>query len=304
MPTTPRLSRPALHTALFADRLLQRPLRRLALLGEDSAAAQQAALTPALTPGPGPHPVSNATGTARAEVGALSVAARYLAADTRTGIGGDFYAVQETAHGVRLLIGDVRGKGPGAGGIAAILLTAFRRAAQQAATVEEVATRLDRTMERASALRFRADADEDFATALVMEISTDLSVVRLVNCGHVPPLLLLGGRPRTLLPRRRRPPLGLAGALGTTTAPADQVRLPQGATLLLLTDGVTEARSPEGEFYDPLPGLATAYPGSPGLLLDTLCRDVHRHSGGPARDDIAMLAVHRPPGPPPRRPAR
>ncbi|TDU02724.1 stage II sporulation protein E [Streptomyces sp. 846.5] len=298
MPTTPHLSRPVRHTALFADRLLQRPLRRLALLGDDSAAAQQTALSP--------PPVSNATGAVTAAVGALSVAARYLAADSGTGIGGDFYAVQETAHGIRLLIGDVRGKGPGAGGIAAILLSAFRRAARQAATVEEVAARLDRTMERATALRFRADADEDFATALVLEISADLSAVRLVNCGHVPPLLLLlGGRPRTLHPRRRRPPLGLAGALGTSTAPADQVRLPRGATLLLLTDGVTEARSPGGEFYDPSASLAAAHPGSSlGLLLDTLCRDVHRHSGGPPRDDIAMLAVHRPPGPVSTRPAR
>jgi serine phosphatase RsbU (regulator of sigma subunit) len=296
MPTTPHLSRPVRHTALFADRLLQRPLRRLTLLGDDSAAAQQTALSP--------HPVSNATGAVTAAVGALSVAARYLAADSSTGIGGDFYAVQETAHGIRLLIGDVRGKGPGAGGIAAILLTAFRRAARQAATVEEVAARLDRTMERATTLRFRADADEDFATALVLEISADLSAVRLVNCGHVPPLLLLGGRPRTLHPRRR-PPLGLAGALGTTSAPADQVRLPRGATLLLLTDGVTEARSPGGDFYDPLASLAAVHPGSsPGLLLDTLCRDVHRHSGGPPRDDIAMLAVHRPPGPTSTRPAR
>ena len=287
MPTTPHLSRPVRHTALFADRLLQRPLRRLALLGDDSAAVQQAALSP--------HPVSNATGAVTAAVGALSVAARYLAADSGTGIGGDFYAVQETAHGIRLLIGDVRGKGPGAGGIAAILLTAFRPAARQAATVEEVAARLDRTMERATTLRFRADADEDFATALVLEISADLSAVRLVNCGHVPPLLLLGGQARTLHPRRRRPPLGLAGALGTTSAPADQLRLPRGATLLLLTDGVTEARSPGGEFYDPLSSLAAAPPGSsPGLLLDTLCRDVHRHSGGPPRDDMAMLAVHRP----------
>ena len=288
MPTTPRLSRPARPTGLFADRLLQRPLRRLALLGEDSAAAQQTALAPP------PHPVSNSTDAVTAEVGPLAVAARYLAADADTGIGGDFYAVQQTLHGIRLLIGDVRGKGPGAGGIAAILLSAFRRAAQHAGTVEEVAARLDRTMERAASLRFRADADEDFATALIVEISTDLSVVRLVNCGHVPPLLLTGRRTWTLEPGRRRPPLGLAATLGTPGAPADLVRLPRGATLLLLTDGVTEARSPEGEFYDPRSGIATSRSGSPGLLLDALCRDVHRHSGGPARDDIAMLAVHRP----------
>lgn len=287
MTTGPRLSRPARPTALFADRLLQRPLRRLALLGEDSAAAQQAALAP--------HPASNSNAAVTAEVGPLSVAARYLAADPDTGIGGDFYAVQQTPHGIRLLIGDVRGKGPGAGGVAAILLSAFRRAAQHAATVEEVAARLDRTMERAASLRFRADADEDFATALVVEISTDLSVLRLVNCGHIPPLLLTGRRSWTLEPGRRRPPLGLATTLGTADTPADLVRLPQGATLLLLTDGVTEARSPEGEFYEPLTALATARPGSPGLLLDTLCREVLRHSGGPARDDIAMLAVHRPP---------
>ncbi|WP_052433154.1 PP2C family protein-serine/threonine phosphatase [Streptacidiphilus carbonis] len=277
MPTSSHPGAPARPAALFSDRLLQRPLRRLALLGDGSAAVQQTSLG-AAAPGP------------------LSVAARYLAADARTGIGGDFYAVQQTPFGLRLLIGDVRGKGPSAGGIAAVLLSAFRRSALRAGTIEQVAARLDRTMERASALRFRADADEDFATALLVEIGPDPASVRLVNCGHVPPLLLDGGRVRTLEPRRPGPPLGLAGVLGAPAGPADPVRLPRGGTLLLLTDGVTEARSPAGDFYDPLSGPALAAPhrGGPGRLLDALCRDLRRHTVGPARDDIAMVAAHRP----------
>ena len=64
--------------------------------------------------------------------------------------------------------------------------------------------------------------------------------------------------------------------------------------LVGVPDGVGDAAVGAGaDFYDPLPGLTGARPDSPGLLLDTLCRDVHRHCGGPARDDIAMLAVRR-----------
>ncbi|NGO73922.1 hypothetical protein G5C65_37525, partial [Streptomyces sp. SB3404] len=44
-------------------------------------------------------------------VGGLSIAARYKAAQTEASIGGDFYAVQHTPYGVRMVVGDVRGKG-------------------------------------------------------------------------------------------------------------------------------------------------------------------------------------------------
>ncbi|WP_419999545.1 SpoIIE family protein phosphatase [Streptomyces boninensis] len=67
-----------------------------------------------------------------------------------------------------------------------------------------------------------------------------------------------------------------------------------GGTLLLYTDGLSEARDASGTFYDPAAELAGRTFPSPARLLSTLVKDVHCFSGGPTADDMALLAVHRP----------
>lgn len=66
---------------------------------------------------------------------------------------------------------------------------------------------------------------------------------------------------------------------------------PQGATLLLLTDGTTEARDCAGAFYDPRARLAPHANSAPGELVRLLRRDVTDHAGGEPGDDMAVLAV-------------
>jgi serine phosphatase RsbU (regulator of sigma subunit) len=87
-------------------------------------------------------------------------------------------------------------------------------------------------------------------------------------------------------------PLGM-GELGTWPDRAMPARFPRGATLLLYTDGLSEARDPCGEFYDPAAWLAgRAFPG-PDVLLSALAEEVRRHTGGALSDDMALLAVRR-----------
>ncbi|WP_309055456.1 PP2C family protein-serine/threonine phosphatase, partial [Streptomyces sp.] len=75
---------------------------------------------------------------------------------------------------------------------------------------------------------------------------------------------------------------------------ADERAYPPGATLLLYTDGLSEARNAQGVFYAPAERLAgRIFPG-PEELLDALVDDVRRHTGGGATDDMALLAVSRP----------
>ncbi|MFT2014452.1 PP2C family protein-serine/threonine phosphatase [Streptomyces sp. 796.1] len=157
-----------------------------------------------------------------------------------------------------------------------------------------------------------AEAAEHFATVLVVEVSVDGSRVRLVNRGHPAPLLLRQGRARWLEPGRRLLPLGLGldpgpdgdgprpGARDTpgrrpaAARPHDELPFPAGSTLLLVTDGLTEARNADGDFYDPLARLARLGGAAPGELLDAVHRDVLRHAGGASADDMALLAVQRP----------
>lgn len=74
--------------------------------------------------------------TPAARIGGLHIAARYEAAEEGAFIGGDLFAVQDTAYGVRLVVGDVRGKGMGAVETVAVVIGAFREAAEQESSLE------------------------------------------------------------------------------------------------------------------------------------------------------------------------
>ncbi|WP_406493888.1 serine/threonine-protein phosphatase [Streptomyces sp. NBC_01604] len=227
-------------------------------------------------------------------IGGFDIAARYEAAQADAFIGGDLYAVQDSPYGVRLVVGDVRGKGMGAVAAVSIVIGAFREAAEQEATLEAVAQRLERALAREATRRGGIEAFEGFTTAVLAELPYGRGVVRIVNRGHPPPLLLhVDGTVRCLLAREAALPLGM-GDLGTSPDRADETGFPAGATLLLHTDGLSEARNARGEFYDPEARLAGRTFRAPGELLRTLAEEVRRHTGGGMTDDMALLAVRRP----------
>jgi serine phosphatase RsbU (regulator of sigma subunit) len=229
-----------------------------------------------------------------ARIGGFDIAARYEAAQEGALIGGDLYAVQDSPHGVRLVVGDVRGKGMGAVATVAVVIGAFREAAEQESTLEAVARRLERALVREGTRREGIDDAEEFTTVVLAELPHGDGVVRILNRGHPPPLLLYGdGVVRPLPARQPALPLGM-GELGAWPDRAEETALPAGATLLLYTDGLTEARDPRGAFYDPEARLAGRAFRDPGTLLRTLAEEARRHSGGGMADDLALLAVRRP----------
>lgn len=226
-------------------------------------------------------------------IGGLQVAARYEAAQADEFVGGDLFSVTNTPRGVRLVVGDVRGKGLDAVGAVAVVIGAFREAAEEAETLEGVAQRLERALARESSQRGGLDAFEGFVTAVLAEIPPGASRVRIVNRGHPDPLLLhADGALDVLGPSVPALPLGMD--LGVWPDRADEWDLPAGATLLLYTDGLSEARDAEGVFYDPAERLrGRIFPG-PEELLSALTDDVRLHTGGESTDDMALLAVMRP----------
>ncbi|MFG2333671.1 PP2C family protein-serine/threonine phosphatase [Streptomyces sp. NPDC048604] len=227
-------------------------------------------------------------------IGGLQVAARYEAAQADAFIGGDLFAVQDTPHGVRLVVGDVRGKGLDAVEAVAVVIGAFREAAEQEDALEDVAQRLERALFREGRRRGSLDAFEGFTTAVLAEIPNGRARVRIVNRGHPEPLLLHadGGLER-LTPSQAALPLGM-GDLASWPDQVDERPYPTGATLLFYTDGLSEARDGDGVFYAPGERLAGRIFQGPEALLDALVDDVRRHTGGGATDDMALLAVSRP----------
>ncbi|MGW5274460.1 PP2C family protein-serine/threonine phosphatase [Streptomyces sp. NPDC004044] len=226
-------------------------------------------------------------------IGGLQVAARYEAAQADEFVGGDLFAVAESSYGVRLVVGDVRGKGLEAVGTVAVVIGAFREAAEQEDSLEGVARRLERALAREGARQGGIDPVEGFVTAVLAEIPPGAAEVRIVNRGHPEPLLLHpDGSLEVLSPTVPALPLGMD--LGVWTDRADVWELAAGMTLLAYTDGLSEARDTQGDFYDPAARLSgRIFPG-PEELLSALADDVRLHTGGRSTDDMALLAVARP----------
>ncbi|MET7450566.1 PP2C family protein-serine/threonine phosphatase [Streptomyces sp. NPDC005574] len=236
--------------------------------------------------------------------GGLDHAAVYLAADSEARVGGDFYDIQPGPHGTRVLVGDVQGKGLGAVEAAAALLGTFREAAYHEAELGTVARRLEIRMRRhglhCTALG-RDDGDR-FATALLLGFPVPearaADHVEIVNFGHEPPLRVGAGGVRAL-PAGDGLPLGLGDLTGSLrTPPTLRVPLAPGDTLLLTTDGVTEARDGDGRFYALADRVAEAVAAdartaAPDRLVALVRDGTLRHCAGRLGDDTTVFAVRR-----------
>ncbi|WP_225829701.1 PP2C family protein-serine/threonine phosphatase [Streptomyces sp. NK08204] len=228
------------------------------------------------------------------QIGPLRIASLYLAAEDEAQIGGDLYAVTRSDGGVRMLIGDVRGKGLPAIGEAALLLGAFRESAHRHIPLPELAATLDRSVSRYAAdLEPQEQAGERFATALLVDIPDQDPVTHMTSCGHPPPMLLSPGHVVTFPSLHPSPPLGVEHDSAEHTL--DVFSFEAGDTLLLYTDGVVEARDAHGRFYPLAERAARWTDESPEALVHHLRHDLLAHAGGRLDDDAALIALHRTP---------
>lgn len=267
---------------MFANRGLLRELRQIRRV---AGAAQSALLRPL-----------------PARIDGLSIAAARLSAERGAVVGGDLYEAIGTEHGVRVVMGDVRGHGLAALGTVAAVLGSFREAAHDEPGLDGVLRRLDRALERhlgEATGTAHGDAPgeasaEEFVTVLLLEIRGD-GETRALNCGHPWPYLLGEDRVEPLTAAEPLPPLGLFPLPADLTAVTCPHLLP-GEALFLHTDGVEDARDTHGRFF-PLPAaLAAAVragPPSPQSVLRIVFTLLLRHAGTSPADDAALLVLHR-----------
>ncbi|MFF0029638.1 PP2C family protein-serine/threonine phosphatase [Streptomyces avermitilis] len=231
-----------------------------------------------------------------ARLGSVLAASLCLAAGTGAQVGGDLYEAVQTRYGVRMIVGDVRGKGLAAVRAVAVALGAFREAVHYEDELVEVMNHCAAALRREVAVPGAYDQEvllEGFVTALIAQVP-DGPVVQLVNRGHPPPLLLHQGRATTLMPISPMPPLGMEDLLTGPPLEAESYTFLPGDRLLLYTDGVIEARNRDSEFFalpEAMEGIRPSSP--PPEFLEQLHQALVRHTEGDLADDVAMLLVDR-----------
>jgi len=222
-----------------------------------------------------------------AELGGFAFASHYHSATQETLVGGDLYDLTMTQFGARLIVGDVKGKGLEAVGRCAAVIGAFREFAFAEQDVVVLAERMDERLSAELGI-------EDFVTALIAEFAE--GEVRLVNCGHQPPVKVSAidcvDRSGSLEVIPASPPVP---PLGLHPRPARQdVPLKPGERLLFYTDGLVEARDRSGKFLalDERMADALAAEDLDGCVTDV--KQLLLQHAGHALDDDVLLVVCEP----------
>jgi serine phosphatase RsbU (regulator of sigma subunit) len=227
-------------------------------------------------------------------VGAVAMAGFYRAADAEALVGGDLYGVRQSAWGTRMILGDVRGKGNGAVATVATALATFREAAAVQETLTAVAERIETALTLDSA---DSHDDELFVTAVLLEFPADEPVVRLLNRGH-PPVLVLDAEGVRPVDAPFALPLGLGPLLGQARQDEVTHRLGDGELLVAYSDGITEARDTQDNFYPLSTRLGSHFTGrtahrrSPAHVAEFIEQDVASWAES-LKDDAVVLVLER-----------
>ncbi len=219
---------------------------------------------------------------------AVDIVARYRPSREDALLCGDFYDVVQTPDRVvHVVIGDVAGHGPYEAALGAALRIAFRTLTFAGVRGVELMRQLERV------LRSERIGGGIFATVLSLEIQPESPQVVAVRAGHPGMLLQNDGSVEWI-----EPPAGPALGLRADDWPSHPLELPVGHGLLLLTDGLFEGYSGQGNRRlgeDGLLALARSHASLPGPAFVDALIDGAEELAQPRglTDDIAVLRVER-----------
>ena len=203
-------------------------------------------------------------------------------------VSGDLYRIEARENGREcvLLVADVSGKGIGASLLTASLEALAMGPIEMGRSPDEICNKVSRR------LHARTPA-ERYATALLAVLQPETGVVRYANAGHNPALVLRQqGSVEELWSTGI--PLGMMADADYTT---EEVTLEPGDTIVIYTDGVTEARNQQGEEYAPerLKALCREHCASSAeALARTIASDLDTFTDGvPYHDDRTIVIARR-----------
>ncbi|MFC4607541.1 SpoIIE family protein phosphatase [Streptomyces maoxianensis] len=226
---------------------------------------------------------------------ALEMAYRYLPADSKAGVGGDWFDVIPLPGArVGLVVGDVVGHGLRAAATMGRLRTSVRVLARLDLAPEELLTRLDdmisQNAEEHAAAVFESDNASDYdgfgVTCMYAVYDPVSGFCRMARAGHILPAVVDPATGSVAFPDLPAgPPLGLGG-LPFESA---ELKLPEGSLVALFTDGLVRGRGRDVDAeFDRIRAVLTKHLRP----LEELCDEaVGPLLPGSVEDDVALLLV-------------
>lgn len=203
-------------------------------------------------------------------------------------IGGDFYdAIRLDQHRIVVLVGDVTGKG-----VPAALFMALSKALAKSVMLRD-GDDLGSAVSRLNDEIARDNRETMFVTMLVGLLDTRTGLLSLCCAGHENPWLVRASGAVEALRPEGGPPLAVVPGF---QYPAETWQLAPGDALVIVSDGITEARSPDGRFFGTerieliLGSWAAAHPAR--AASDALLDEVRVfEAGAEASDDLTVLVL-------------
>jgi phosphoserine phosphatase RsbU/P len=207
-------------------------------------------------------------------------------------VGGDYYGFVPLPGGrLAVAVGDVAGKGVAASLLSAKLSSEARFCLLTEPDLPAAIARLNDLLSE-----FLVQADR-FVTLAAVVLDPSSHAVTLVSAGHPSPVIYRPGQPlEDAMPRSASGvPLGIMDGV---TFEARQAVLRPGESLILFTDGVTDAMDVAGKEFGRAKGMEEAVkgagPAGPRALVDRIVRAVKLHATGrDPFDDITLVALTR-----------
>ena len=196
-------------------------------------------------------------------------------------VSGDYYDFLDTGdRGLGFVLADVSGKGVAAALLMANLQACFRSQSQDA--LRQPASML-RSVNK---LFYESTPPEHFATLFFGAYDDRTRRLRYANCGHLPPFLLRADGRVERLPATAT----VLGVFKEWSSEESVVDLAPGDTLVLFSDGVTEAGvETEAEFGDD--GLLAVIRANQGASAETLVNAIISAVAGEKEDDVTVVAI-------------
>jgi len=222
--------------------------------------------------------------TRLSDIAGIDASSNYVAAGTELEIGGDYYDMFLAPGGrVVLAIGDVCGKGVEAATKTSMIKYVVRGMIAAGSSPGPVLLELNRAL-------VESGDPSDIVTLWLGMLRIDDGDLVWANGGHPPGLLLTTGGEI----RRLETTGALLGAVASADFGESRVTMTPGSTLLLYTDGVTEARGKARFFGEGRVRRALRQGGESAMVSQRLLAAVQRFSAGQLRDDAAILVVRMP----------